>query len=68
MATIVFEAVMVAVVSNSLSVLLYSGCWSMLDAAVEKLASMHHTTSRLLLLDSVMPRKKRVVSAQLFFF
>lgn len=55
MATIVLDVVIVAVVSKSLRVLLYNGCCRMLEAAVAKLASMHHTTNKLFFSENAIP-------------
>lgn len=53
-----FVVVIVAVVSNSFKVLLYSGCWRMLEAAVEKLAHMHQRIRKLLLPEIVIPEMR----------
>lgn len=58
MATIALEVVILAVTLKSLKVLLYRGCWKMLEAAVAKLANMQQTIRTLLWVDIRTPAKK----------
>lgn len=60
MATRTLEVVIVAVTSKSFRVLLYKGCWRMLDAAVAKLANIQEITKTLLFVDRRTPAKEDV--------